>query len=242
MPAQISSKRQKAQQRERLILKTSRILFAREGFLGMKMGDLAKKAGLAVGTVYSHFECKEDLVLALATESWKGRLQGFEFMLEREVLNPSESLVAAVFTDFLFSVDHPELLGAEQLSSTPSFFRSASDRRIDELNRVHKKIMNLIAQTALRSIVLREFEPWEDLQGQAEAIDRAIWTLMSGSSYIYQTEALMEPGLSRDSEIPEWMKTNCRALFTGLGWQPFNPAADVERLADFALQHRRVTF
>jgi len=242
MPTAISSKRDKVQQRERHILKASRILFAREGFLGMKMGDLAKKAGFAVGTVYAHFECKEDLVLALATESWKGRLQGFEFMLEREGLKPGESLVAAVFTDFLFSVDHPELLGAEQLSATPSFYHSASDRRIEELNRVHKTIMNRIAQTAIRSIVLQEFEPWEDMQGQAEAIDRAIWTLMAGSSYIYQTEALIKPGLSKQISIPDWMKTNCCALFTGLGWMSFNPAADVDRLANFALNHRRVTF
>lgn len=242
MPTATSSKKDKVQQRERLILKTSRILFAREGFLGMKMGDLAKKAGLAVGTVYAHFECKEDLILALATESCKGRYQGFEFMLEREELKSSERLIAAVFTDFLFSVDHPELLGAEQLSSTPSFFHSASDRRIEELNRTHKVIMNLIGKTALRAIVLHEFEPWDDLQNQAEAIDKAIWTLMSGSSYIHQAEALLEPGISRRISIPNWMKINCQALFTGLGWVSSNPAAEVERLADFAMNHRRVTF
>lgn len=43
------------------ILQKSLLYFARNGFAGTKIGDLAKNIGIAQGTIYVYFESKEEL-------------------------------------------------------------------------------------------------------------------------------------------------------------------------------------
>ena len=53
------------QERERRILKAAEQLFARKGFAGVAMEDVAARAGLAVGTLYNYFPSKLALLLAI---------------------------------------------------------------------------------------------------------------------------------------------------------------------------------
>jgi AcrR family transcriptional regulator len=52
--------------RDRLLLAASE-LFARDGYEGTSIGDIAHRAGVGVGTVYHHFEDKRSLLLELLT-------------------------------------------------------------------------------------------------------------------------------------------------------------------------------
>ena len=54
----------KARTRQELLRAASR-LFLRNGFVQTSLADIAKEAGLTKGAVYSNFESKEDLFLAL---------------------------------------------------------------------------------------------------------------------------------------------------------------------------------
>ena len=129
------------------------------------MTDVAQAATISVGTLYTHFESKEDLIMALATETWRGRLAGFEAIFGAEALSLAERLVAGVFVDFLFSVDHPELFAAEQLAAAPSVWEGASERRTEEMRTLHRRIMGLIAQIAHQAIDRGEFTPWDESRG-----------------------------------------------------------------------------
>ncbi|HEX6888590.1 MAG TPA: TetR/AcrR family transcriptional regulator [Candidatus Nanopelagicales bacterium] len=50
--------------RDRLV-EAARSVFAERGFAGTRMGDLADAAGVAHGTVYTYFDTKEDVLLAV---------------------------------------------------------------------------------------------------------------------------------------------------------------------------------
>jgi len=52
-------------ERERQIVKAAERLFARRGFAGVAMEDVAERAGLAVGTLYNYFPSKSALLLAI---------------------------------------------------------------------------------------------------------------------------------------------------------------------------------
>ncbi|MEA3055282.1 MAG: hypothetical protein QOD30_714, partial [Actinomycetota bacterium] len=54
----------KARTRQELLRAASR-LFLRNGFVATSLSDIAEEAGLTKGAVYSNFESKEDLFLAL---------------------------------------------------------------------------------------------------------------------------------------------------------------------------------
>jgi len=57
------------------LLRAARRLFVRNGFVSTSLADIAEEAGLTKGAVYSNFESKEDLFLALLQEpdpEWTG--------------------------------------------------------------------------------------------------------------------------------------------------------------------------
>src|ERR1044071_478483 len=56
------------------ILDAAEHVFAERGFHVARIQDVAKEARIAVGTVYNHFEQKEDLLRALLEERTEGML------------------------------------------------------------------------------------------------------------------------------------------------------------------------
>ncbi len=77
------------------ILVAAEAVFAEHGFHGARIQDIALRAGIAVGTVYNHFEQKEDVLRALLDERTEALLaqlevlpgdpQGFEAKLTARV-------------------------------------------------------------------------------------------------------------------------------------------------------------
>src|SRR5262245_8480994 len=56
------------------ILEAAEEVFAARGFHGARIQDIAEHARIAVGTVYNHFEQKEDVLHALLEERTEGFL------------------------------------------------------------------------------------------------------------------------------------------------------------------------
>jgi AcrR family transcriptional regulator len=86
---------------KRAILDAAEQIFATQGFVDAKMADIAKRAGLAAGTIYKHFESKEDIFRALLERN----ADEFEQALDVELANASRDvadrllvLVRAVLT------------------------------------------------------------------------------------------------------------------------------------------------
>lgn len=91
--------------RER-VLEGARAVFAEHG-RDAQMDDVAKRAGVGVGTVYRHFPTKEALVAALAVSLFEKVLQAGRDALEQE--DPWEALKSALWA------------GGETLSSDRAF-------------------------------------------------------------------------------------------------------------------------
>jgi AcrR family transcriptional regulator len=68
------------------ILEAAEAVFAEHGFHRARIHDVAQRARIAVGTVYNHFEQKEDVLRALLEE----RTEGFIEQLEAKPGDPAE--------------------------------------------------------------------------------------------------------------------------------------------------------
>jgi AcrR family transcriptional regulator len=79
-PARLTREQRKANTRERL-LDAARNVFARGGFHGASVEEIASAAGFSTGALYSNFDGKEDLFLVL---------------MEREIEEHSREIAAAV--------------------------------------------------------------------------------------------------------------------------------------------------
>jgi len=62
--ARLTREQSRAQTRERL-LTAARGVFARRGFHGASVDEIASEAGFSTGALYSNFDGKEDLFLVL---------------------------------------------------------------------------------------------------------------------------------------------------------------------------------
>jgi len=238
MAEQRTTRREQTRHREQSILASARGVVRTLGFLRMRISEVAKAAGVSVGTFYTHFESREDLIMALASQALQGRLDGFQAVFADDSLGSAERLVVAVCVDFLFSVDHPELFAAEQLCATPSVWDGGSARRASELSSYHAEIMRHISTAARDAIDRGEFEPWADREAQAASIDRGIWTLMAGSAHVRATVAREQDDYEYPTEraLPASLRANITALFRGYGWGADRPTEAVERLANYAFE------
>lgn len=64
-----SLKERQRQERETLILQTAQEAFISRGYHDTSIEEIACQVGISKGTVYQHFACKDDLLLALVVQS-----------------------------------------------------------------------------------------------------------------------------------------------------------------------------
>src|SRR5207253_8578558 len=58
-----------AETRERILAAATEV-FARSGFHGARVADIAEQAGIAYGLVYHYFRNKDDILAAIFSERW----------------------------------------------------------------------------------------------------------------------------------------------------------------------------
>jgi len=66
------TQRAKLERKERVILDAARAIFVDHGFDGARMQEIARRAGIGEGTVYSYYESKAELMLAVLQQFWDG--------------------------------------------------------------------------------------------------------------------------------------------------------------------------
>jgi len=66
--AQAKTRRQRVEAKEQAIIAAARTIFRKSGFEKTKIADIAKRAGVAEGSVYTYFENKNALLFAVAVE------------------------------------------------------------------------------------------------------------------------------------------------------------------------------
>jgi TetR/AcrR family fatty acid metabolism transcriptional regulator len=73
-----SLKERQRLEREDLILQAAEEVFVEKGYNNASMDEIAARVGIAKGTLYLHFACKEDMVVALLER----KLQAFKATIE----------------------------------------------------------------------------------------------------------------------------------------------------------------
>ncbi|MFE4425136.1 TetR/AcrR family transcriptional regulator [Streptomyces sp. NPDC056817] len=69
-------------EREHQLLQQALEMVARDGLHNLTLGRLAAEAGYSKGTIYNHFTCREDLLVALSTESARRQSRHHQIVAE----------------------------------------------------------------------------------------------------------------------------------------------------------------
>jgi TetR/AcrR family fatty acid metabolism transcriptional regulator len=99
--------------RERILTAAERV-FARRGFFGARVSEIAKDAGVADGTIYLYFKNKDDLLISLFENRMKQVNEAMRAAIASAPPRPSEQLRAFIKT--YLKLVHDEPAAAEVLT------------------------------------------------------------------------------------------------------------------------------
>ena len=116
------------------VIAAARDCMAKRG-LDVQMDEIAKKAGVGVGTVYRHFPTKDDLIDALAGDRFVRLAELADEALEQP--DPWEAFVGFMRASAMIQVEDKAL--SQVLVSRPETMRRAAES-VDMLDRVSRVI------------------------------------------------------------------------------------------------------
>ena len=212
--ANASRKERERKAREELIVEHARRLLLNQGFQGFSLDDLAKSIEYSKGTIYLHFESKEDLALAVATAAVKERAELFDRAVRFQGKS-RERMRAVGFACCHFMKACPEYFNIELMMKSQSFWEKASEaRRQDHSFHVAR------AFRAILEAVHAGFESGDLPRGlmSAEQIALALASVTVGSHIMSQMpEMRIIAGVEDSVSV---VRQNQDVMLDGLQWRP----------------------
>ncbi len=234
-------RREKREQREQEIIEQSISLFAEQGFLGVRMSDVARETQYSMGTIYSHFESKEDLLVACAQRLVEEHRMIFHLVQARPI-PAMEQIIALVQALWMVSIHFPELLEIENLALMPSVWRRATVQRVEQYDHLHVELADEIRAMAQEALP-DNFPNYLDLEPQEQAdfcdvLTHGLWGLSIGLNSIIHSayaKGKSERESCQNSDIVDFFTTNHVHFLQGYGWQSEAPFELFERGKEIAL-------
>ena len=103
------SRKLSREDRRRAIIDAAVEVFAKKGFFGARVSEIAEQAQVADGTIYLYFKSKDDLLISLFEEKMQEIIQGLESILA-DVRTPEEKIEKYVIAHLTLVATQPTLM------------------------------------------------------------------------------------------------------------------------------------
>jgi AcrR family transcriptional regulator len=219
----LTRKQREIRARDGLILEEARRLLIQDGYHGLTMARIAEKIGCAKGTVYQHYPCKEEVIIAVAAESTERQRE----FIERAATfrgRPRERMVAVAVATELFSLLYREDARIFQIVSGEAITQKASAEALRCMTRAGLATVNAMLGIvrdgiAQGDLMLPEGHRPEDLVYH-------FWLLGEGGKSA-SSSWLPPAELGIDAPFLAIVKTG-QVLGDGYGWRPLSNEWDYE--------------
>ncbi|QBG37642.1 TetR/AcrR family transcriptional regulator [Litorilituus sediminis] len=204
------------QAREELIIDSAVKLIAKVGIENLTMDKVVAQVPFSKGTVYKHFEGKEDLLLAISNRAIKLLAELFIKAFHFEGC-ARERMLLANFSYLLYAILYPELFQTCICAKAPNVVGKSSAERIQEQEVLETKLMGAIFGIFEEAIANESLTlpAHMDLQ----QLTFANWSMAYGTIALLSAE--VEQCSGRTNLVVERELFNqSNLLFDGLQWQP----------------------
>ncbi len=222
------SRQQKRAEREQLIIEKALALFVDKGFLGVRMSDVAKASGLAMGTIYSHFAAKEDVLMGCATLLTREEKAIYHSIIASDI-SPIQRIVTGFTVNWLIAQYHPQFVEIQNLSLMPSVWSRANPQRIQQLNSLHGDFFTM-AQAVVMEMLNSDLNIPLDMDAAAREelgmlLNHGMWGLCVGLNSTAQSGIARAGGDQHEACSYLHFTTNVIHFLKGYGWQEAEPQA-----------------
>lgn len=172
------------QEQEEIILNSAAQCIADTSLLDFTMSAVSKEAGLSMGSIYKHVQCKEDIIFALATKVFQAHSKVFSQILKMPELSTPEKIIAIALLDpakiqvYCFD-SHLEAFAANDLviSRASSLWTERMIKANENCEYVFNQCMHQAAQQGELTIT-------GDAEQLIEEINLGCWALLMGYQYV----------------------------------------------------------
>jgi AcrR family transcriptional regulator len=192
------------------------------GYHGLNMDRIARELGCSKGTIYNHFSCKEEILIALANVTMDKR----SGMFERAAAfrgSSRERMTAVGVAQELFVRLYPDHFKVEQIVRAASIWEKTSEKRRERLNAAEGRCMGIT------SGIVRDAVAHNDLDlahvASAEEVVFGLWSMALGAFTLMLTSTSLQQIGVNDPAESLWK--NYVALLDGFGWRPLSPDFDL---------------
>ncbi len=223
----LSRKQREIQAREEKILDVARELFISDGYHGLSMERIAAELEYAKGTIYNHFPCKEEILIALANQALSIRTEMFRKAAQFRG-SSRERLAAIGAAAEWFVRRFPNHFGVEQVIRSASVWDKTSEKRRESMLRWESTCMEVVAGVVRDGVAAGDLQLADRMT--PEGIVFGLWSLSFGAySIIATSPSLRDIGLNDPYDI---VRMNMNAMVDGLGWRPLSSEYDFLSLFD----------
>lgn len=191
------------QEQEMLIINAAIKAIEESSLLDFSMSSIAKLAGLSMGSVYKFVQCKEDVLVALATQMYQQRCCVFKKVLALPLTTP-ERLIAISLLDCskvqMYSFDNQ----LESIVNTEAMMKRCSTRWLTQMISCGERCQGMFQQFLQNAADSGELTSGSR---DIEEINIGIWSLSVG---YFQSVSLH---LQRRNDIKEPVDTNTTENF-----------------------------
>ena len=108
------------EQKREKILKTSKVLFSQQGYANTSISHIVQKTGMPVGTIYTYFNKKEDIIRTIIDEGWKDVSANLEELSKsrRTGRDKLRLIIDDVLPEILKNIDFINILLSEAIEFT----------------------------------------------------------------------------------------------------------------------------
>lgn len=217
--ATLTPKQAEIRARESRILQLARPMVAREGLAGLSMDAIAREMAYAKGTIYNHFACKEEILLALAIKANEKRLELFTAAAGQQSRSRDKiSAIGVACVDF--RIRFADLFDIDCMVRHATVWEKASEQRREMMAVCEQRCMTLLSEIGHQAVAAGELNLPEGTG--VEEIVFGLWSLTYGGMIIDVSSPGLEQIGIRDSFAA--IRRNCHALMDGYGWQPLYDA------------------
>ncbi|MEM9444879.1 MAG: TetR/AcrR family transcriptional regulator [Verrucomicrobiota bacterium] len=219
MSVTTARKAREREKRQTLIVEKSDELLKEHGYHGFNLDRLAERVEYSKGTLYQHFESKEDIVLAVVIEHIKYRAELFKKASEFQG-RARERMTGVGMADSILVKLVPHSFALNQFVQTPSVWERTSDKMRD----LAKEMMCKVGEPP--QTILRDAVSSGDLPKNVvpHSVMAGLICLAKGTHLMSQAELV--PCGELQKIAPQDLPKNYDYFLDGVGWGPSSKVWD----------------
>ncbi|GHG05507.1 TetR/AcrR family transcriptional regulator [Thalassotalea marina] len=173
------------EEQEELILNAAAECILETTVIDFTMSSISKAAGLSMGSIYKHVQCKEDIIFALATRVFQARRKIFQkILLMDEGLTTPEKIIALTLLSPKKIQLYPFDSDLESFSANEIVISRASALWTDRMIKSYEECENIFNKYMHQAAYDGELKLNGNTQQTIDEINLGCWALNEGFQYV----------------------------------------------------------